>query len=425
MSKNKTSLGIIGLGYVGLPLAIEFSRKHKVVGFDINRERINQLKRLSDITLEINLNQIDFSQHDLSFTSKPEDLKNCSVYVITVPTPVDKYNKPDLDPLKNASELVSRLLKKDNIVIYESTVYPGCTEEVCVPILTQGSMLQYNKDFFVAYSPERVNPGDKNHKLSDIKKITSGSTIDTAIKVDNLYSEIITAGTYMAESIMVAEAAKVIENTQRDVNIALVNEIAIICNLLRINTQRVLDAAGTKWNFLPFRPGLVGGHCIGVDPYYLTYKAESLGYHPELILSGRRINDSMGRYVATQFIKGMIRKGIILQTAKVLVLGYTFKENCPDIRNTKVIDVINELLEYDLDVDVWDPWVDPLAVNHESRACFVTEPSIDSYDGILIAVAHEKIKLMGAKCIRAFGKEKHLLYDVKSVFDFGQYEMSL
>lgn len=375
MSNLKYKVGVIGLGYVGLPLAVEFGKKMPVVGFDISRARVDSLNEGHDATLEVNAEELADARQ-LKITATTGDLADCNIYIVTVPTPIDVHKQPDLKPLIDASDTVGRLLEKGNIVIYESTVYPGATEEVCVPVLERVSGLKFNVDFFAGYSPERINPGDKTHRLPSIRKVTSGSTPETADTVDDLYKEIITAGTYKASSIRVAEAAKVIENTQRDVNIALVNELAIIFNKIGIDTESVLAAAGTKWNFLPFVPGLVGGHCIGVDPYYLTHKAQSIGYHPEIILAGRRLNDGMGRYVVSQLVKAMTRRRIHIERARVLVLGLTFKENCPDLRNSRVIDIIRELAEYNVDVDVYDPWVSKEAARKEYEAWpgFVKNP---------------------------------------------------
>jgi UDP-N-acetyl-D-galactosamine dehydrogenase len=417
-------LSVIGLGYVGLPLALEFSRKRAVIGFDINEHRINELKSGHDSTLETSKEDLEDAK-SLIFTCNPDHLSSSNCFIITVPTPIDNYKRPDLTPLIKASEIVGSLLKIGDIVVYESTVYPGCTEEDCVPVLEKISGLRFNKDFFCGYSPERINPGDKEHYVTNIKKVTSGSTPEIANLVDMLYQEIIIAGTHKAESIKVAEAAKVIENTQRDLNIALINELALIFNKIGIDTEDVLRAAGTKWNFLPFRPGLVGGHCIGVDPYYLTHKAESIGYHPEVILAGRRINDGMGVYVASQLIKAMNQKHIKVVGSRILVLGLTFKENCPDLRNTRVIDVINELQEHDVLVDVYDPWVDKDAAKNEFNLDLLNIPKKSTYDGIILAVAHDEFRHIGIKAIRQFGKNKHLLYDLKNVFDAQNSDLRL
>jgi UDP-N-acetyl-D-galactosamine dehydrogenase len=406
------NLGIIGLGYVGLPLALEFSRRRSVVGFDINKRRIDELKNGIDSTLETTQEELS-SARSINFTSQPDDLRVCNCYIITVPTPIDSYKRPDLEPLIQASTLVGKMLKKGDVVIYESTVYPGCTEEDCVPLLEKYSQLKFNQDFYCGYSPERINPGDKEHRLPLIKKVTSGSTSEVANLVDDLYNEIIVVGTFKAESIKVAEAAKVIENTQRDLNIALINELAIIFNKMEIDTEAVLNAAGSKWNFLPFRPGLVGGHCIGVDPYYLTHKAQAIGYHPELILAGRRLNDGMGAYVVTQLIKTMIKKQINIDGAKVLVMGLAFKENCPDLRNTKVVDIVLELEEYNCDVSVYDPWVSAEDAMREFGIAPITKPNSDYYDAIILAVGHKQFRDLEASTIRGFCKPNSVLYDLK------------
>ena len=417
-------LAIIGLGYVGLPLAVEFGKKRSVVGFDINRKRISELKAGNDSTLETTEEELLEAKH-LIYTTNPEDLKAANCFIVTVPTPIDAHNRPNLTPLIKASEIVGKALKKDDIVIYESTVYPGATEEDCVPILEKHSGLTFNKSFYCGYSPERINPGDKEHRLTNIKKVTSGSTSKITDLVDALYNEIITAGTHKAESIRVAEAAKVIENTQRDINIALINELAIIFNKMGIDTQAVLEAAGSKWNFLPFRPGLVGGHCIGVDPYYLTHKAETIGYHPHIILAGRRLNDGMGAYVVSQLIKAMIRRSIQIEGANVLVMGLTFKENCPDLRNTRVVDIVNEMKNYKCNVDVYDPWVDRAEVQNEYGLTPVEAPNQGKYDAVILTVAHDKIRDMGAKKIRNFCKENHLLYDLKHIFSKNETDLRL
>ena len=411
MDLNKISIAIIGLGYVGLPLAVEFGKKFKTTGFDINSTRIKALEKGQDSTLEITSRELEEARQ-LGFTHDLEDIAHCNIYIITVPTPIDQYKHPDLTPLKKASETVGNLLKQDDLVIYESTVYPGATEEICIPILEQQSGLIFNKDFFAGYSPERINPGDKQHRLSTIKKVTSGSTPEQAKFVDLLYQQIITAGTHKASSIKVAEAAKVIENTQRDVNIALINELALIFNKLNIDTEEVLEAAGSKWNFLPFRPGLVGGHCIGVDPYYLTHKAIEVGYNPEIILAGRRLNDRMGIYVTEQIAKKMTQKRIHVVDAKILILGLTFKENCPDLRNTRVIDIIEEFHNYNCHVDVFDPWVDAKEDQEAYGITPISYPQKDCYDAIVLAVAHEQFVEM-KEVIPSFGKEKHILYDIK------------
>jgi UDP-N-acetyl-D-galactosamine dehydrogenase len=423
-SLQNLKLAIIGLGYVGLPLAVEFGKKRSVVGFDINPTRINDLKSGKDFTLETSHEEITAAKH-LSFTQHSEDLKACNVFIITVPTPIDQYNRPDLTPLIKASETVGKVLKHGDIVIYESTVYPGCTEEDCVPILEKHSGLTFNQDFYCGYSPERINPGDKEHRVTTIKKVTSGSTPEIADLVDALYNEIITAGTHKAESIKVAEAAKVIENTQRDLNIALINELALIFNKLGIDTEAVLKAAGSKWNFLPFRPGLVGGHCIGVDPYYLTHKAQAVGYHPEIILAGRRLNDSMGTYVVAQLIKAMTQKHLPIAAAKVLVMGLTFKENCPDLRNTRVVDIVTELKAYNCEVDVYDPWVSVKEAEHEYHITPISQPQTNHYDAIILAVAHHQFKDMGAQAIRALGVPNTVLYDLKYLLTADESDLRL
>lgn len=408
-------IAVIGLGYVGLPLAVEFGKHLPVVGFDINATRISALAAGTDHTLEVSDEELTQALH-LSYSSDIQALKDCNFFIVTVPTPIDDYKQPDLTPLIKASEAIGSLLKKDDIVVYESTVYPGATEEVCIPVLEKVSGLTFNQDFYAGYSPERINPGDKEHRVTNILKVTAGSTPEVADFVDEVYNLIITAGTHKAASIKVAEAAKVIENTQRDVNIALINELAVIFNKMGIDTQAVLEAAGTKWNFLPFRPGLVGGHCIGVDPYYLTHKAQAIGYNPEIILAGRRLNDSMGEYVVTQLVKTMIKKRIQVEGAKVLILGLSFKENCPDVRNTKVIDIVHELEEYNIDVDVYDPWVDKAEAEREYNVTPISKPDVNHYDGIILAVAHNEFVEMGVEKIRALGKNGHVLYDLKYVF---------
>ncbi|NLY65592.1 MAG: Vi polysaccharide biosynthesis UDP-N-acetylglucosamine C-6 dehydrogenase TviB [Alcaligenaceae bacterium] len=424
MQVEDIKVALIGLGYVGLPLAVEFGKKRPVLGFDINQKRIAELQSGTDYTLEVSDEELAQAKH-LSFSSNPADLAKANTFIVTVPTPIDEYKRPDLTPLVKASETIGKILKKGDIVIYESTVYPGATEEDCVPVLEKFSGLKYNVDFFAGYSPERINPGDKAHRVSTIKKVTSGSTPEIAEVVDALYREIIVAGTHKASSIRVAEAAKVIENTQRDVNIALINELALIFNKMGIDTQAVLEAAGTKWNFLPFRPGLVGGHCIGVDPYYLTHKAQSIGYHPEIILAGRRLNDSMGTYVVAQLVKTMTKKCIQVQGAKVLVMGLTFKENCPDLRNTRVVDIIKELDEYSMDVDVYDPWVDAKEAQHEYGITPVKEVAPGTYDAIVLAVSHQQFVEMGARAIRALGKPEHVLYDLKYVLTAEEVDIRL
>jgi len=406
------NIGVIGLGYVGLPLAVEFGKKFPVTGFDIHQMRVDELRRGHDRTLETSDEDLKAARF-LTFTTSLDDLKACNYYIVTVPTPIDKHKRPDLTPLIKASESVGKVIKKGDIVIYESTVYPGATEEECVPILEKFSGLKFNTDFFCGYSPERINPGDKVHTVTRILKITSGSTPEVAEKVDNLYKSIITAGTFKASSLKVAEAAKVIENSQRDINIAFVNELALIFNKIGIDTHEVLAAAGTKWNFLKFFPGLVGGHCIGVDPYYLTHKAQELGYNPEIILAGRRLNDNMGFYVANRVIKHMIRKGQTIAGSKVLVLGITFKENCPDIRNSRVIDVITEFRDYDCLVDVYDPWADAAEVKHEYGVELTASPSSD-YDAVVLAVAHNEFTKTD---VRSYGKQGAVIYDIKGILD--------
>jgi UDP-N-acetyl-D-glucosamine/UDP-N-acetyl-D-galactosamine dehydrogenase len=413
--KNK-KIALVGLGYVGLPLAVEFGKKRSVIGFDINKSRINDLENGIDPTLETTEQELKDAIH-LSYTASVDDIKDCEIYIVTVPTPIDKHKRPDLTPLEKSSETVGSILNKGDIVIYESTVYPGATEEVCIPILEQQSGLVFNKDFYCGYSPERINPGDKEHRLTTIKKITAGSTPEIATEVDELYQEIIIAGTHKASSIKVAEAAKVIENTQRDVNIALINELALIFNKLEIDTESVLEAAGTKWNFLPFRPGLVGGHCIGVDPYYLTHKALEVGYNPEMILAGRRLNDGMGSYVADQVSKLMTKKRIHIVDANVLIMGLTFKENCPDIRNTRVVDLVEEFEGFNCNVDVYDPWVDKDEAVHEYGIKPIDQPVEGKYDAILLAVAHDEFKELSLEQIKSFGKDNHVLYDIKYLLD--------
>lgn len=412
---DNIKVAVIGLGYVGLPLAVEFGKKVEVIGFDINIDRIAELKSGTDHTLEVSDAELAQAQN-LSYSSDINELKECNFFIVTVPTPIDAHKQPDLTPLIKASQSIGSLLKKDDIVVYESTVYPGATEEVCIPVLEKTSGLKFNTDFYAGYSPERINPGDKEHRVTNILKVTAGSTPEVADFVDEVYNLIITAGTHKAPSIKVAEAAKVIENTQRDVNIALINELAVIFNKMNIDTEAVLEAAGTKWNFLPFRPGLVGGHCIGVDPYYLTHKAQAIGYNPEIILAGRRLNDSMGEYVVTQLVKTMIKKRIQVEGAKVLVLGLSFKENCPDVRNTKVIDIVHELEEYNIEVDVYDPWVDKAEAEREYNVTPISKPAMNNYDGIILAVAHNEFVELGVEQIRAFGKNEHVLYDLKYVF---------
>lgn len=414
MDINDVKLAIVGLGYVGLPLAVEFGKTVSTTGFDINAARIEELKAGNDSTLEVEPELLK-EAGKLSYTTDLEQLRACNVFIVTVPTPIDEYKRPDLTPLVKSSESIGKVLKKGDIVIYESTVYPGATEEVCVPVLEKVSGLTFNTDFYAGYSPERINPGDKEHRVTTILKVTSGSTPEVAEFVDLLYQSIITAGTHKASSIRVAEAAKVIENTQRDLNIALINELAIIFNKLGIDTEEVLLAAGTKWNFLPFRPGLVGGHCIGVDPYYLTHKAQEIGYHPEVILAGRRINDGMGEYVVSRVVKEMIKKRIHVEGAKILIMGLTFKENCPDLRNTRVVDMVKELREYNALVDVYDPWVNPEEAVHEYGIRPIEKPENGTYDAVILAVSHNEFRAMGASAIRALGKANHVLYDIKYV----------
>jgi UDP-N-acetyl-D-glucosamine/UDP-N-acetyl-D-galactosamine dehydrogenase len=407
-------IGIIGLGYVGLPLAVEFGKKYPTVGFDIKAARIAELSKGKDSTLECSSEEIAQAEH-LHFTSNAAELVDCNFYIVTVPTPIGDSNRPLLTPLKSASNILGRVIAKGDIVVYESTVYPGATEEFCVPILERESGLKMNEDFFVGYSPERINPGDKDHRLPSILKVTSGSTTEAADYIDAVYASIITAGTHKASSIKVAEAAKVIENTQRDVNIALVNELAMIFDRVGIDTEEVLQAAGTKWNFLPFRPGLVGGHCIGVDPYYLTYKAQQLGYHPQMILAGRRINDNMSLYIASQVMKLMLGKGIQPANSKTLMLGLAFKENCPDVRNTKVVDIIAEMTSYGTSVDVYDPWCSAIDAKQAYGIDLITEPAHGAYDAVIIAVAHDQFRALGAEGIRKFGKKTSVVYDIKYV----------
>jgi UDP-N-acetyl-D-glucosamine/UDP-N-acetyl-D-galactosamine dehydrogenase len=409
-------IGVVGLGYVGLPLAVEFGKHFKTVGFDIKAARVAELRSGRDSTREVEPAELKEAKL-LAYSMNLEDLRPCRVYIVTVPTPIDNYNRPDLRPIEGASKLIGQVLKPGDIVVFETTVYPGCTEEVAVPILERVSGLRYNGDFFAGYSPERINPGDKQHRLTTIKKITSGSTPEVADFVDSLYASIVTAGTHKATSIRVAEAAKVIENTQRDVNIALINELALIFNRLGIDTEEVLAAAGTKWNFLPFRPGLVGGHCIGVDPYYLTHKAQEIGYHPEMILAGRRINDNMAIYVAARVVQLMIKKRLHVMGSRILIMGLTFKENCPDIRNSKVADVVRELQKYGARVDVCDPWVDADAAEHEYGLRPIRRPKPKHYDAIVMAVAHQEFREMGIETVRSFAKRNHVLFDIKYVFN--------
>ncbi|MEC9223079.1 MAG: Vi polysaccharide biosynthesis UDP-N-acetylglucosamine C-6 dehydrogenase TviB [Pseudomonadota bacterium] len=414
MNAKDTRIAVIGLGYVGLPLAVEFGKRYLTTGFDINRSRIAALISGHDSTLEVDTAALESAAH-LSYTTDVDKLKTCNIYIVTIPTPIDIHKRPDLSPLEKASETIGKVLSKDDIVIYESTVYPGATEEVCVPILEKHSGLTFNKNFYCGYSPERINPGDKEHRVTTIKKVTSGSTLEIADKVDALYRSIITAGTHKASSIKVAEAAKVIENTQRDINIALINELALIFRRLGIDTEEVLKAAGSKWNFLPFRPGLVGGHCIGVDPYYLTHKAMKVGYYPEIILTGRKLNDSMGKYVANEIINLMTKKRIQVVDSNILVMGLTFKEDCPDIRNTRVVDVVQELSGFHCNIDVYDPWIDKEESIREYGITPVEQPEPGKYDAVIIAVAHHQFKAMGITAIRALGKKNHVLYDIKYI----------
>lgn len=416
MDLNKTKIAIIGLGYVGLPLAIEFSKYFEVIGFDIDKNRIKELKLGIDKTLELTKSEIVNSKN-ISYTSEVKDIRHCTTYIVTVPTPINLDKQPNLEPLKSASKIVATLLTKNNVVIYESTVFPGATEEVCVPILEEISGLQLNIDFFVGYSPERINPGDKNHTIKNIKKITSGSTKESLDYIDSLYSKIVIAGTHRANSIKIAEAAKVIENTQRDLNIALINELALIFNKMNIDTEEVLKAAGTKWNFLNFRPGLVGGHCIGVDPYYLTYKAQTLDYQPEIILAGRKLNDGMANYICQKFIEELRNKNIMIENSNVLIMGLTFKENCPDLRNSKVVDLIESLNNNKIKTDIYDPWVAKSdRDNNKFTPNYIDDPKKNNYDGIIIAVGHDHFKELGIKKIREFGKKNHVIFDVKYTF---------
>ncbi len=421
---QNAKIGMIGLGYVGLPLAVEFGKKYPTVGFDINQQRVAELKKGTDHTLEVSEAELAEARN-LTYSADIDDIKDCNIYIVTVPTPINEYKQPVLTPLEKASELLGKVLSKNDIVIYESTVYPGATEEVCVPILEKVSGLVFNQDFYVGYSPERINPGDKEHRVTNILKVTSGSTDEIAEKVDALYRSIIIAGTHKASSIKVAEAAKVIENTQRDVNIALINELALIFNRLGIDTEEVLLAAGTKWNFLPFRPGLVGGHCIGVDPYYLTHKAQAIGYHPEIILSGRRINDGMGEYVVSQLVKLMLKKRIHVRDANVLIMGLTFKENCPDLRNTRIVDIIDELQNYGVNVDVYDPWVDKDEAEKEYDIRPIDQPQQGAYDAVVLAVAHQQFKQMSITDVRALTKNTSVIYDLKYLFPTDQTDARL
>ena len=416
LSLDNVNIGIIGLGYVGLPLAVEFGKKYPTLGFDINKKRIEDLKQGHDFTLEVSSGELAESAF-INYSFEVEALQRCNVYIVTVPTPIDEHKQPDLTPLIKASQMLAKVISKGDVIIYESTVYPGATEDVCIPEIEQYSNLKFNEDFFAGYSPERINPGDKEHRVTNILKVTSGSTAAIADFVDSLYSSIITAGTYKASSIQVAEAAKVIENTQRDLNIALINELAVIFNKLNIDTEEVLKAAGTKWNFLPFRPGLVGGHCIGVDPYYLTHKAQSIGYNPEVILAGRRINDGMAAYVVTQLTKTMIKRKLQINGANVLVMGLTFKEDCPDVRNTKIVDILTELREYNINVDVYDPWVAPEDAKNEYDIDLIEAPKQQYYDAIIFAVSHHQFKAMSNKDILALTKNEHIIYDLKYMLD--------
>ena len=418
---DKPKIAVIGLGYVGLPIAVEFGKHFETVGFDINAKRIEDLMKGFDGTLEVDEAELK-SSSNLHFSCDIEDLRSANFYIVTVPTPVDDHKQPDLTPLIRASTMLGKVVTKGDVIVYESTVYPGATEEDCIPLVEEHSGLKFNLDFFAGYSPERINPGDKEHRLTTIKKITSGSTPEVAEYVDRVYRTIVTAGTHKASSIRVAEAAKVIENTQRDLNIALVNELALIFNKMGIDTLDVLEAAGTKWNFLPFRPGLVGGHCIGVDPYYLTHKAQEIGYLPEVILAGRRINDSMGQYVVSQVVKKMLRKRIHIEDANVLILGLTFKENCPDIRNTRVVDLVHEFQDFGANIDVYDPWVDAAESHHEYGITPVTSPANGKYDAIVLAVAHKQFREMGIEQIRRFGRRDCILYDIKSILPKDQID---
>ena len=414
-------IGVVGLGYVGLPLAVEFGKHFETLGFDVNPKRIAQLRAGRDLTLEVTGAELK-SARQLRFTTELEDLKRCRVFIVTVPTPIDGYKRPDLVPLERASESIGKVLRKGAVVIYESTVYPGCTEEVCVPILERESHLSFNRDFYVGYSPERINPGDKEHRLTTIRKVTSGSTPEVADFVDKLYGSIVKAGTHRASSIRVAEAAKVIENTQRDINIALINELALIFNRLGIDTEEVLNAAGSKWNFLPFRPGLVGGHCIGVDPYYLTHKAQEIGYHPEMILAGRRLNDNMALYVASQVVEHMAAKRIHIKGARVLILGITFKENCPDVRNSKVVDVVRELERQGARVDIYDPWADARECRHEYGLKLLQTLKSKHYDAAVLAVPHREFRELKVRGVRRLLKKSHVIYDVKHLFPASQVD---
>ncbi len=423
MNVNEARVAVIGLGYVGLPLAVEFGKKRPVIGYDINERRVAELSAGHDWTLEVE--DAELADTNVTYSSDESCLDDADVFIVTTPTPIDEHKQPDLTPVLSATRTIGRHLRRGGVVVYESTVYPGATEEECVPILEEMSGLTFNADFFVGYSPERINPGDKEHRVSTILKVTSGSTPAAADFVDDLYSSIVVAGTHKAPSIRVAEAAKVIENTQRDVNIALINELALLFNKLDIDTEAVLQAAGTKWNFLPFRPGLVGGHCIGVDPYYLTHKAQAVGYHPEIILAGRRLNDAMGAYVAAQLVKRMTKQGIAVRGARVLIMGLTFKENTPDLRNSRVIDIIHELREFDIAVDVYDPWAEPEEARREYGVELVSEPEMGCYDGIVLAVAHRQFRDMGPDLIHAFGRPSHVVYDLKYVLPAGAAQLRL
>ena len=422
---SQFKLAIIGLGYVGLPLALEFAKKNFVIGYDTNKKRIRELNSGIDKNLETNKKDIIKNNKNLKFTNSEFDLKSANCYIVTVPTPIDKYKKPDLKPLLSASKIVGKHVEKDDLIIYESTVYPGCVEEKCVPVLEKFSKLNFNKDFFCGYSPERMNPGDKEHNVSNITKITSGSTFKAAQQVDALYNQIVKVGTYKAPSIKVAEAAKVIENIQRDLNIALVNELSILFNKLKIDTNEVLQAAGSKWNFIPFKPGLVGGHCIGVDPYYLTYKAKSIGYKPKVILAGRKINHNMGSHVASELIKKMKKKDIKIKGSKILIMGLTFKENCADIRNSGIENVIKKLIKFKCNLDLFDPWADRKELNSTYNIHPISKLKKKKYDSILIAVAHEKFKILGSKYINKLCKKKHVIYDLKSLFTKNEFDLRL
>jgi UDP-N-acetyl-D-glucosamine/UDP-N-acetyl-D-galactosamine dehydrogenase len=424
MNISDKRIAIIGLGYVGLPLAVEFGKKYQTLGFDIDESRITELKNGTDRTLEVS--DIELAEiTDLAFSNNIDDLKSANIYIVTVPTPIDEHKQPDLTPLVKASEILGKVVSKSDIIIYESTVYPGATEEICIPVVERVSGLTFNKDFYAGYSPERINPGDKEHRVTNISKVTSGSTPEIAEMVDQLYKSIIIAGTHKANSIKVAEASKVIENTQRDVNIALINELSIIFNKLNIDTLEVLEAAGTKWNFLPFRPGLVGGHCIGVDPYYLTHKAKTVGYHPEIILAGRRLNDGMGAYVVSQLVKKMLKKQIQVDGANILVMGLTFKENCPDLRNTKVVDIVKELKEYNINVDITDPWCSREEAQQEYGLSLTQTPDNNKYDAIILAVGHNSFKELGVDSIRQLGKENSIIYDLKYLLPKESVDMRL